>query len=190
MSQVTTFTPDQITAAVKALVVAGKTLSRKVEQVLVMAVFDSIVNKSPVVANALINALRTSMKRDGIIAFLEKFGQLHNKGGKTGFVHFNLGSAARLEWDADYVAQVQEEAMGWEGYKPEPKAAEAMDVMKAVQALIAKTEKDGVELIDGDLVPYLKALLAQYAGKKAIAAAGAAVKGDIVVNINRVPVAA
>jgi hypothetical protein len=169
---VKTFTVEETTAAIKALVSAGKNLSRKIETVLVMAVFDSVVNSSPLVANALVGALRASTKRAGIIAFLETYGQLYNKGGKTGFVHFALGKQASIKWTEDYVNLVQEEAQSWESMKPEVEAAE-LDVVKLVESIIKRSTKEGATVVNADLVPRLTALLAQYTSKKAIEAAQA-----------------
>jgi regulator of protease activity HflC (stomatin/prohibitin superfamily) len=167
-----TFSTADIDAAVKRLTSAGKQISRAVEKLLVMAVYDSIVNKSDETANALIGALRASTKKDGIIAFLEKHGQLYNKGGKTGFVHFALGSQARLTWTPDYVEMVQDAAEAWETFKP---AAEVkpFDVVKAVESVIKSAGKDGIEVVDAELVPRLKALLAQYNAAKVLAQAAA-----------------
>lgn len=162
-----------INDAIAKIVKAGKAQTRAIETVLVMAVYDSIVHQSPETANALIGALRMSTRKDGIIAFLEKFGQLFNKGGKTGFVHFALGSQAHLLWDAEYVDRVQEEAQSWESFKPPTKVADDLDVVKLVEGVIKKTEKDGIKVVDADLVPYLKALLAQYVSRKALANAAA-----------------
>jgi hypothetical protein len=174
MSQVTTFTPEQITAAVKKLASAGKSLSRSVETVLVMAVYDSIVNQSAETANALIGALRKSTKRQGIVHFLEKFGQLYERGGKVGFVHFALGAQASLAWTPEYVETVQEEAQGWEDYKPEPAAKDDLDVVKLIEAVaakIAKAKKNGETIINAELAEYIPALLAQYTAKMALAKA-------------------
>ena len=167
MSQVTSFTPEVITAAIKKIVTASKSASRAIETVLVMAVYDSVVNQSAETANALIGALRVSTKKDGIVAFLHKFGQLYDKGGKTGFVHFALGQQAHIVWDAEYVDLVQEEAQNWESYKLAPAETE-FDVVKAVEAIIKKAGKDGAKVLDAALVPYLSALLAQYNSKKAL----------------------
>jgi hypothetical protein len=159
------FTTEQMQEAVKKLIRAGKALGRSVETCLVMAVYDSIANKSPVVANALIGALRTSTKKQGIVAFLEKFGQLYDRNGK--FVHFALGTQENLAWDADYSHLVQEEAESWESFKPAPKS-EPIDMVKGLEALIKRGQKEGAEVIDADLIPYMQALLAQYAAKKAL----------------------
>jgi hypothetical protein len=170
---VVTFTADEIAAAVKSLLKSQKNAARAVESLLVMAVFDSIVNKSPATANALIGSLRTSTKQTGIVAFLEKFGQLYDKGGKGRFVHFALGAQERLVWDADYVAFVKDEAMSWESFKPATEE-EAVDVVKMVEAVIAKANKakaKGRAVIDAELAELLGALVAQYTSRKAISKA-------------------
>lgn len=173
MSQVLSFTTEEIAAACKKIVTASKSASRAIETVLVMAVYDSIVNKSAVVANTLVGSLRQSMKQDAIVAFLEKFGQLYDRGGKARFAHFALGAQARVVWDADYVALVQEEARNWESFKADPKDS-VYDVVKAVEAIIKKADKaDEAHVTDKALAEYLKALLAQYTSKKALAAAQA-----------------
>lgn len=181
---VLSFTGEQMADAIKKLIRAGKSLGRSVETCLVMAVYDSIANKSPAAANALIGALRTSTKKQGIVAFLEKFGQLFDRNGK--FVHFALGSQEHLKWDAEYSTLVQEEAESWESMKP-PVVAQELDLVKAVESLIKRAEKEDAIVIDAELVPYLKALLGQYAGKKAVAAAQA---GSKVETTDKVAVAA
>jgi hypothetical protein len=169
------FTATEMDAAVKKLLKAGVQMTRGVEQCLVMAVYDSIVNESANMANALIGALRVSTKRDGIIAFLHQFGQLHHKGGKKGFVHFALGTQQKLAWTKDYVETVKDAAMTWEAFKPAAPAPEAFDVVKAVESVVKKAnkanEEDGPGCVDGELVEYLSALLAQYTSKKALAKA-------------------
>ena len=170
MSNAITFTPEAIAAAVKRIVTASKSASRAIETVLVMAVYDSIVNKSPDTANALVGALRASTKQQGIVAFLEKFGQLYDRGGKKRFAHFALGAQAALTWDSDYADQVQEEAQNWESFKPATEKAE-LDVLKAVEKIIKASKADDAKVVDGELVPYLVALVAQYSAAKALNAA-------------------
>jgi hypothetical protein len=168
------FSQTDIDAAVAKLAKSAKTFARNVETVLVMAVYDSIVNSSPAVANALIGALRASTKRQGIVAFLEKHGQLFNKEGKVGFVHFALGAQGRLAWTKDYVELVQEEAQGWESFKPVPPAAPPLDMVAEIQKLVKRHDaaaKNGTAIVDAELAPYLSALLGQYAGRKAVATA-------------------
>jgi len=169
------FTTAEMESAIAKLLKQGVQMARSVEKCLVMAVYDSIANESAVVANALIGALRISTKRQGIIAFLEQFGQLHDKGGKKGFVHFALGAQARLAWTKEYVETVQDAAMTWEAFKPAAAAPEAFDVVKAVESVIKKAgkanEPDGPGCIDGELVEYLNALLGQYTARKALAKA-------------------
>lgn len=171
MSQATvaplSFTADEVSAAIKRLNTAGRSLSRAVQHVLVMAVFDSIVNESPATANALMATLRKSTKSAGIKAFLEEFGQLYDKGGKTGFVHFNLGAQASLAWTKDYVNTVQEAAEDWESFKPATEAKE-IDVVKMVEGVIKKSTKDGAKVAHADLANLLQALLAQYTAAEAL----------------------
>ncbi len=170
MSNAITFTPEAIAAAVKRIVTASKSASRAIETVLVMAVYDSIVNKSPDTANALVGALRASTKQQGIVAFLEKFGQLYDRGGKKRFAHFALGAQAALTWDSDYADQVQEEAQNWESFKPATEKAE-LDVLKAVEKIIKASKADDAKVVDGELVPYLVPHAAQYSAAKALNAA-------------------
>lgn len=162
------FTQTEIDSAVKTLIRQGKAHSRSVETVLVMAVYDSIVNSSANTANALIGALRKSMKRDGVIAFLEKYGKLYFRSGKTGFVHFALGSAGSIVWDADYSAQVKDEAMLWEDYKPAAPEIKAFDVIKALEAIVKKAEDTEADVVNRELATYLTPLIAQYTSKMAL----------------------
>lgn len=162
-----------IDKAVAVVAKAGKAMSRGIETVLVMAVYDSIVNKSAAVANSLVNVLRSSTKKDGIKAFLEAYGQLYDKGGKTGFVHFASGSAARLSWSKGYVDLVQEAAIDWEAFKAAPEAKD-FDVVKALELIVTKSNKDGV-VIHKALAAYITPLIAQYMARIALEAAQAKV---------------
>jgi hypothetical protein len=174
MSQVQTpsFTPEQIAAAVKRLTTAGKTMARSVETLLVMAVYDSIVNESATTANALIGALRKSTRRAGVIAFLEHHGKLYMAKGSSEFAFFNLGAVAKLEWTPEYVDTVQEAAMDWESFKPPVAAKDALDVLKALEALVervGKEQKASRPVVNADLAPQITALIARYAGAQAVA---------------------
>jgi len=166
------FTDAEITEAIALIRKSGQQFARGVESLLVMSVYDSIINESSVVANALIGALRKSTKQQGIVAFLEKFGKLYDKGGRTGFVFFNLGAQASLAWTPDYVAAVKEAAMDWESFKPAPAAPE-LDVVKALESIVTKSGKEGCVVTHADLVPYISALIAQYTAKAALEAAQA-----------------
>lgn len=173
-----TFNRDDINAAIQKLVRAQKNASRAVETVLVMAVWDSVVNESAETANGLIDALRKSTKRDGIVAFLEQFGQLAMTKGKRGFVHFALGAQSAITWDAEYVDLVQEEAQNWESFKPASKVQDDIDVVKLVEGIVKKVNKakeNGDTVLNADLAEYLGALLAQYTAKAALAKAAATV---------------
>lgn len=184
------FSEDDVSEAVAKLVKAGKSVSRAVEDLLVMAVWDSIVNRKADVANALTGALRTSMKRDGVIGFLEHFGQLYDKKGKNGFVHFALGKQEHLVWSKEYVALVKEEAQNWEAFKPAAKATGPLDMVKVLEKAIkqfTKAQDDGEEIVDAKLGEYMKALLGQYSAAKLVAnaqetarQAGSMVVGDSV----------
>lgn len=175
------FTSEEMKSAVTKLLKQGVQMARSVETVLVMAVYDSIVNESAETANALIGALRISTKRDGIIAFLHQFGQLHHKGGKKGFVHFALGAQKSLAWTKEYVETVKDAAMTWEAFKPAAKEAEAYDVVAALDSVIKKAKKaqdaDGPGCLDAELVPRIGALIAQYTAAKTLAKAQETAKG-------------
>jgi len=180
------FTDAEIAEAVATLRKTGQQFARGVESLLVMSVYDSLVNESAIVANALLGALRKSTKRQGITAFLETYGKLYDKGGKTGFVPFNLGAQANLAWTPDYVAAVKDAAMDWESFKPAPAAPE-LDVVKALESIVTKSGKEGCTVTHADLVPYISALIAQYTSKVALekaqasAAVAAAPMGQVAV---------
>lgn len=168
------FAKSDIEAAIAKITRAGKSLVRGIESVLVMAVYDSIVNKSPEVANALIGALRTSTKRTGIVAFLEKFGQLADMGGKVGFVHFALGTASHLVWSKDYVDTVQEEAQSWESFKPAPPPVAALDIIVELEAILtknAKAQKSGRVVEHAELAAYITPLIVQFKAREAMTVA-------------------
>lgn len=174
---VVSFEREAIDKAVKQLARAGVGLTRAVERVLVMAVYDSIVNKTPDTANALMGALRKSTKATAIGRFLVAFGQLHKPEGERKYVHFAQGAAARLEWNPEYVETVQDAATAWESFKPDTET-KPTDMIKGIENLIARGKRDGVQVIDAELVPYLEALLAQYTSRKALEAAKASAAAD------------
>lgn len=170
--QVVSFDAETIAKAVKQLARAGVGLTRAVERVLVMAVYDSIVNKSPDTANALVGALRKSTKATAIGRFLVAFGQLHKPEGERKYVHFAQGAAGRLVWDREYVETVQDAATAWESFKPDAES-KPVDMVKGVENLIARGKREGATIMHADLVPYLEALLAQFTSRKALEAARA-----------------
>jgi hypothetical protein len=168
------FTQSDIEAAIAKITKAGKSMVRGIESVLVMAVYDSIVNESATVANALVSALRLSTKKAGIIAFLEKFGQLYDQGGKVGFVHFALGTQSHLAWSKDYVETVQEEAQSWESFKPAPPPVAALDIIAELEAILtkeARAQKVGRTVLHAELAVYITPLIVQFKAREAMATA-------------------
>lgn len=172
------FDQATIDAMLKKLTRAGVGLTRAVETGLVMAVYDSIVNKSATTANAIIAALRKSTKQTAILRFLAHFGQLHKPEGERHFIHFAIGAAERLEWTPEYVETVQDAASSWESYKPDDVAIKPVDMVKGVENLIARGKKEGAKVTDAELVPYLEAVLAQYTSRKALQAAQASAAAE------------
>lgn len=172
MEQVVSFERSDIDKAVKQLARAGVGLTRAVERVLVMAVYDSIVNKQAETANALMGALRKSTKATAIGRFLVAFGQLHKPEGERKYVHFALGAASKLVWDREYVETVQDAATSWESFKPDAES-KPVDMVKSLEKLIERGKRDGATIVHADLVPYLEALLAQFTSRKALEAAKA-----------------
>lgn len=165
------FTQTQIDASIAKIVKAGKSMVRGIEQVLVMAVYDSIVNDSAAVANALIFALRASTKKTGVITFLEQYGKLADMGGKIGFVFTNVGSNSKLEWSADYVEMVQEEAQSWESYKPAPAPVADLDIIAELEAILtknAKAQKSGRLVVHAELATYITPLIVQFKAREAM----------------------
>lgn len=165
-----TFDDDTIAAAIKKIRVAGRTFARAVETVLVMAVYDSIVNESADVANEVVGALRTSTKKDAIVAFLQEFGQLADVGGKVGFEHFALGKQAHLTWSREYVEAVQEAAADWESFRVK-KPVVARDMLESLTKLIDSASKKDAKFLNADLLPHLVATKAKYVSDAALKAA-------------------
>lgn len=171
------FDASEIADAVAMIVKNGKAMVRGIESVLVMAVYDSIVNESPAVANALMKSLRVSTKKNAIVAFLHNYGKLYAKTDK--FVFFGLGAQAKLEWTTEFVAELKEAAMDWESFKVDVEP-DAYDVIKAVESVLKKfdsAKKNAAPTTSDTLAPYLRALLAQYCAQEALKAAQASSSG-------------
>ena len=173
------FTETEVASAVDKIIKAGKSMVRGVEELLVMAVYDSIENKSPKVANALVKALRKSTKRDAVVGFLQQYGMLYCKSGV--FTHFALGSQGNLQWTSAYVSEVKDAAEGWESFKADS-VPQAYDVLKSVESIMKKFDaakkNSGPTLHDG-FVPYLQAALAAFTSAEALKAAGASSKAVV-----------
>jgi hypothetical protein len=114
-----------------------------------------------------------------VITFLTANGPL-NYGASTGFV-FSKAKRDKLveafddgEGAFDYEAWALEVEQ-WDDMARADRKATTLDMVKAVDALVKKAEKKVVDgaVVDAELIPFLKALLGQYAGKKALAAASA-----------------
>lgn len=146
------FTMAQVNAAIEQLAKAQARTHDQIGKILVMGVYASIAGLDVGTkerdyvgpANALVKALRTSMKKDAIVAFLMHFGAL-NYNAKEGFKHFTLGAAGKLAWTKDYVATVQNAARDWEAFRvqsdPKDYDVEAA-VMTIVKAVAAKQKKN------------------------------------------------
>jgi len=164
------FTQDQMTSAILAIQRAGSDVRKTTAKALVMACYDGNVNGSAKMANAVVGALRKSIKKTGVIAFLEAFGAVfESKGTMIVFPD------ARKEWTPEFSELVKDESIDWESYKPAPTAPTNYDVVKAVEAVIkaGNKAKDAERCVDGELVEYLTALLGQYVGNKTVAKAKA-----------------
>lgn len=164
------FTLAQVNAAIESLSKAQQRTHDQISRVLVMATFASIVgieagkNRDHVgVAQSLVNVLRTSMKKDAIVAFLMHFGAL-NYSAKEGFKHFTLGAAGKLVWSKEYVDTVQAAARNWETFRVAP-AEKEYDVAQAVTGIlttVASRQKNGKVVKNDKLAAELVSALARY----------------------------
>lgn len=159
------FTQEQMTNAILAFQRAGSDVRKTGAKALVMACYDGHANGSAKMANALIGSVRRSIKRAGMVAFLETFGGVFDSGGTM--IAF---PPARKEWTEEFSDLVKDESIDWESYKPASGAPPNYDVVKAVEAVVKAGNKaiDRGRVVDGELVDYLVALLGQYVGNKAV----------------------
>jgi hypothetical protein len=113
-----------------------------------------------------------------VTAYLKQFGPfVHAKG--TGW-QFSKDRRAKLEasgYDYDTFA---EEAPMWDDVEKAAKKADAFDLMKEMEKLIAKAEKKNIagECITAAFIPYLKAVKAKFVSDCALASARASASAE------------
>lgn len=148
----------------------------------VQCIAQSIVHRNSTPATQLFDVLGKSTRRDALVAYFERFGNLmwSKVESKVVFCDVaNLPSRTKLEWTDEYAAKVAE--VVWFNAKPEPKIKSNFDVEDAVSKLIETIErniKKGVDVKNSALYDDVAAAYYRYrAGGQAERAEQAAFKG-------------
>ena len=129
----------------------------------VQCVAQSIVHRNSTPAAQLYDALGKSNRRDSLLTYFERFGNLTWSKVESRVIFFDVGtlpSKQALEWTETYATKVN--GTLWFNAKPEPKAKSAYDVEDAVSKLIETveravkkgTEVKGLELFDAVSAAY------------------------------------
>lgn len=121
--------------------------SAMIQVVAVQAVYYSIADSNTTPAQQLYDALGTESRKDSLLAFLEKFGNLAWSKTEKKIVFFNreklLGKEKALEWTPDYAAEVA--AAPWSAAKAAPAPKSIYDCDEEVRKFIGTMEKQALK---------------------------------------------
>lgn len=157
----------QFTALCAELGEAVTSLRGKVQVAAVTAVGYSIVHGDVGAANRLIDAVGSAktIRRDSLVAFLEKFGALAWSKGEKKFLYFRRED---VEFDDDYVALM--EANPWFGVVKEPEIASTLEVDVEVDKFLKRLRKlasePKVDVKDRQLIAAIEEAQARYNARK------------------------
>jgi hypothetical protein len=171
-----TATTKQVTATIRKI--DGKALRNNIQTAAVHVIGHAMEFGHSPLANALADQLQlipmTRKLSPMVIAFVTKNGPL-NFSKDTGFVFSKAKRDAMREAGYDYETFVLE-APQWDDQPKAERKDEPLDVLKALEKLADSAAKkaEAGKCIDAELIPYIRALIGQYAGKKVLAAAAAA----------------
>jgi hypothetical protein len=171
-------TTKQVTAAIRKI--DGKALRNHIQTAAVHVIGHAMQYGHSPLANALADQMQlipmTRKLAPMVISFLTKNGPF-NYGKDTGFVFAKSKRDAMNEDGYDFEAFVLT-CPQWDEQAKADKKDATLDLVKAVEALVGKAEKKSIDghVVDAELIPFLKALLGQYAGKKILAKAAADAK--------------
>jgi hypothetical protein len=129
---------------IRGLLVKSSTM---IQAVAVQAVYYSIADSNTTPAQQLYDALGTESRKDSLLAFLEKFGNLAWSKTEKKIVFFNreklLGKEKALEWTPDYAAEVA--AAPWSAAKAAPAPKSIYDCDEEVRKFIGTMEKQALK---------------------------------------------
>jgi hypothetical protein len=132
----------------------------------VQCIAQSVEHRNSTPAAQLFDVLGKSSRRDSLVAYFERFGNLmwSKVDSKVTFCDVSkLPSRTLLAWTDEYAKSV--EAVLWFNAKPEPKIKSTFDVEDAVEKLIGTIErniKKGIEVSGTDLFDEVAAVFYAY----------------------------
>jgi hypothetical protein len=149
----------------------------------VQCIAQSIEHRNSTPAAQLYEVLGKSNRRDSLVAYFERFGNLAWSKVEDKVVFFDVASLpgrTTLTWSDEYAKKV--EGVQWFNAKPEPKVKSVFDVEDAVSKLIESCEraiKKGIEVKNPELYDSVAAVLYAFkADLKSERVAQAAAKQD------------
>lgn len=136
-----------------------------IQSAAVQCIAQSIEHRNSTPAAQLYDVLSGSVRRDSLIAYFERFGNLAWSKADKKVIFFDVAKVLNkdIAWTNEYAAQVN--AMLWFKAKPEPIVKSAFDVADAVEKLIASCEraiKKGQTIHDVDLFDDVAAVFYRY----------------------------
>lgn len=141
---------------------AQASASKAIGAAALMALYFANAKGDAGAASALVACLRSSTKKESLIALLETHGNLAVKKGKlVSFVPFAAGKV----WAADDVKTLRTVCEAWESFKAAEKEVVAFDLAEALDKLLKRAEKaqkDGVTVIGAAMVKDITAVSARF----------------------------
>ncbi len=137
----------------------------------IQSIAQSIVHRNSTPAAQLYSILGGSTRRDSLLAYFERFGNLAWSKVDSKVNFFDVAAVLKrdaLEWTDDYASQVS--AVLWYKAKPEPVVKSVFDVSDAVEKLIASCEraiKKGTAIRDVELFDDVAAVFYRYRAAEA-----------------------
>lgn len=160
---VTTMTADQFTLLVSQIKRLGKMTNNAIQRAAVFAVFQSIEHRNSTPADTLLKAMPAGTRRQALIVFFEKHGNLCYALSTKKVEFFDVEDMTGTpcpEFDEEKLM-----ATPWHTMIKEPDLTSAWDVADQIEKVLSKLEKaidhQTREVINADLIKKVRAVLAE-----------------------------
>lgn len=160
---VTTMTDEGFNVLVAQIKRLGKMTNNAIQRAAVFAVWKSIEDRNSTPAKVLFDAMPAGTRRQSLVVFFERFGNLCYSTTDKKIVFFdvaNMTGKACPEFDEEHLL-----ATPWHTMMKEPDITSALDVQDQLDKLLSKLEKaidhQTREVINADLIKRVRAVMAE-----------------------------